>query len=231
MLWSTAVRWASGVIVVSVAIRSVTETVPSRVDPPAPYVTDTNDGRRRSSSRRAVHSWGSASGVLGGKNSKDQVGREEASSSRTVGVTTGQKGTCARAGLRGTARRKGPAHLHPATGTGAKRGTTAATTPPRSRHSWRTDGRHRGNSPRTGIAPHSVGRYWFGDRRGAAARVRPPPLAGGGGARPPPRRRDGDAERVPRPAARHPRRHGPDPRPRRRRGVRPRLGREAAPAG
>jgi hypothetical protein len=35
-LWSTAVRWASGVIVVSVAIRSVTATVPSRVLPPAP---------------------------------------------------------------------------------------------------------------------------------------------------------------------------------------------------
>ena len=36
MLWSTAVRCAIGVIVVSVAIRSVTATVPSRVDPPAP---------------------------------------------------------------------------------------------------------------------------------------------------------------------------------------------------
>ena len=35
-LWSTAVRCASGVIVESVAIRSVTATVPSRVVPPAP---------------------------------------------------------------------------------------------------------------------------------------------------------------------------------------------------
>jgi hypothetical protein len=42
--------------VVSVAIRSVIETVPSRVDPPAPYVTETNDGCNRSSSRNAVHS-------------------------------------------------------------------------------------------------------------------------------------------------------------------------------
>ena len=35
-LWSTAVRWASGVSVVSVAMRSVMATVRSRVDPPAP---------------------------------------------------------------------------------------------------------------------------------------------------------------------------------------------------
>ena len=31
-----------------------------------------------SSRRRAVHSWASPSGVFGGKNSKDQVGRSEA---------------------------------------------------------------------------------------------------------------------------------------------------------
>ena len=34
--WSTQVRCASGVIEVSCAIRSVTRTVRSRVDPPAP---------------------------------------------------------------------------------------------------------------------------------------------------------------------------------------------------
>lgn len=34
--WLTAVRWAIGSRVVSVAIRSVTATVVSRVDPPAP---------------------------------------------------------------------------------------------------------------------------------------------------------------------------------------------------
>ena len=34
--WLTAVRWAIGSRVVSVATRSVTATVVSRVDPPAP---------------------------------------------------------------------------------------------------------------------------------------------------------------------------------------------------
>ena len=34
--WLTAVRWPTGVRVVSAAIRPVTRTVRSRVDPPAP---------------------------------------------------------------------------------------------------------------------------------------------------------------------------------------------------
>ena len=34
--WSTAVRWAIGVSVVSEAIASVALTVPARVEPPAP---------------------------------------------------------------------------------------------------------------------------------------------------------------------------------------------------
>jgi uncharacterized low-complexity protein len=56
-------------------------------------VTETNDGRSRSSWRSAVHSCASPSGVLAGKNSNDQVGRDDASSSRTLRVT-GTEGTC-----------------------------------------------------------------------------------------------------------------------------------------
>jgi hypothetical protein len=69
--WSTAVRWASGTSVVSVAIRSVIAIVRSRVEPPAPYVTETKSGRSGSSWRIAVHSWRSPSSVLAGKNSKE----------------------------------------------------------------------------------------------------------------------------------------------------------------
>lgn len=36
MEWSTAVRWATGVSVVSATICSVSLTVPARVEPPAP---------------------------------------------------------------------------------------------------------------------------------------------------------------------------------------------------
>src|SRR5262249_7714891 len=72
--WSTAVRWANGSSVVCVAIRSVTATVVSRVEPPAPYVIDTNDGRSDSSSRIACQSCRSASSVLGGEDSNENVG-------------------------------------------------------------------------------------------------------------------------------------------------------------
>ena len=67
-------RWAIGSSVVSVAIRSVTATVVSRVEPPAPYVIDTNDGRSGSSSRIACQSSRSPGVVLGGKNSNEKVG-------------------------------------------------------------------------------------------------------------------------------------------------------------
>src|SRR3954451_4065809 len=50
-------------------------------------MTDATDGSGRSSSRNAVHSCRSASGVRGGKNSKDHVGRPPASSSLTVRFT------------------------------------------------------------------------------------------------------------------------------------------------
>lgn len=56
------------------AIRSVTATVVSRVEPPAPYVIDTNDGRRDSNSRMACQSSCSPASVLGGKNSNEKVG-------------------------------------------------------------------------------------------------------------------------------------------------------------
>jgi hypothetical protein len=72
--WLTAVRWAIGSRVVSVATRSVTATVVSRVEPPAPYVIETNDGRSGSSSRIARHNSRSPSGVFGGKNSNEKVG-------------------------------------------------------------------------------------------------------------------------------------------------------------
>src|SRR4051812_50181741 len=72
--WLTAVRCASGSRVVSVAIRSVTATVVSRVEPPAPYVIDTNDGWSDSSSRIACHSCRSPSGVFGGENSNEDGG-------------------------------------------------------------------------------------------------------------------------------------------------------------
>src|SRR5262249_6150918 len=87
--WLTAVRWAMGSRVVSVAIRSVTDRVVSRVEPPAPYVMDTNDGRSDSSSRTASHSWRCPSGVFGGKNSNEKVGPFSRISAPIVGFPLG----------------------------------------------------------------------------------------------------------------------------------------------
>src|SRR5262245_61554149 len=72
----TQVRWPTGRRIVSDAIRSVTRTVRSRVEPPAPYVTETKAGCKGSSSRIAVHSRRSASSSFGGKNSNEHAGRE-----------------------------------------------------------------------------------------------------------------------------------------------------------
>ena len=83
--------------VVSVATRSVTATVVSRVLPPAPYVIETNDGRSGSSSRMARHSWRSPSSVLGGKNSKENVGVPVRSRSRIAGCLPGKVEACPRA--------------------------------------------------------------------------------------------------------------------------------------
>ena len=70
--WPTQVRWATGVSVVSLAIRSVTRTVRSRVDPPAPYVTDTNVGCSGSSRGSPATAGVSPSSSLGGKNSNEK---------------------------------------------------------------------------------------------------------------------------------------------------------------
>ena len=43
-VWPTQVRWAIGSIEVSCAMRRVTRTVVPRLEPPAPYVTETNVG-------------------------------------------------------------------------------------------------------------------------------------------------------------------------------------------
>ena len=72
--------------VVSLAIRSVIRIVRSRVDPPAPYVTDTNVGRSGSSSLMARQSWASPSSSFGGKNSNETVRSCAARSSRIVGA-------------------------------------------------------------------------------------------------------------------------------------------------
>ena len=62
------------VIDVSRLMRTTRSWVRSRVDPPAPYVTDTNEGLSGSSSPSACSSCSSAAGVFGGKNSNDELG-------------------------------------------------------------------------------------------------------------------------------------------------------------
>src|SRR3954470_6371910 len=65
-------------------MRSVIATVVSRVEPPAPYVTETNVGDRPSSRRSACHRSRSPAGVFGGKNSKEYDRSPPARSSRMV---------------------------------------------------------------------------------------------------------------------------------------------------
>lgn len=69
--WSTAVRWATGVSVVSVAIRPTRFTVRPREEPPAPYVMQTKFGSRASTRRIASQSRFSAASERGGMNSKE----------------------------------------------------------------------------------------------------------------------------------------------------------------
>lgn len=69
--WLTAVRWATGVRVVSVAMRSVARTVPSREVPPAPYVTETKVGETASIRRMAFHRVRSPFSVFGAANSNE----------------------------------------------------------------------------------------------------------------------------------------------------------------
>src|SRR2546425_6581001 len=50
-------------------ISSTVSSVPSRVEPPAPNVTEQNAGLSSASDRRAARSFSTPSGVFGGKNS------------------------------------------------------------------------------------------------------------------------------------------------------------------
>src|SRR5215471_11266259 len=70
---ATQVRCAAGVSAVSARMRLTVAWVRSRVEPPAPYVTETKAGAKGSSRRIAVHRLASASSVLGGENSKDTL--------------------------------------------------------------------------------------------------------------------------------------------------------------
>src|SRR4051812_50188093 len=65
-------------------MRSVIATVVSRVEPPAPYVTETNVGDSPSSRRSACHRSRSPAGVFGGKNSNEYDRSPPARSSRMV---------------------------------------------------------------------------------------------------------------------------------------------------
>lgn len=82
--WFTAVRWATGVRVESAAICWVARTVPARVEPPAPYVTETKLGRTASTRRSAFQRFRSPFSVLGAQNSKEYDVLPVASRSRTV---------------------------------------------------------------------------------------------------------------------------------------------------
>ena len=87
--WSTAVRCATGVSVVSVAIRPTMLTVRSREEPPAPYVMQTKFGSSGSSRRMASQSFCSPTSVRGGMNSKEKERFPAARSSRTVSARSG----------------------------------------------------------------------------------------------------------------------------------------------
>ena len=80
-LWLAAVRWAIGRSVVCSAICWVALTVRSRVEPEAPYVTETKSGPSDSSSRIVVQSWRCCSASRAGKSSNDTSGRSPASRS------------------------------------------------------------------------------------------------------------------------------------------------------
>lgn len=82
--WSTAVRCATGVSVESAAICWVARTVPARVEPPTPYVTETKLGPTASTRRRAFQRFRSPFSVLGAQNSNENDVSPDASSSRTV---------------------------------------------------------------------------------------------------------------------------------------------------
>src|SRR4051794_39086544 len=70
----TQVRWAIARIFSSDWIRSTSVTVRSRVLPPAPYVTDTYDGRSGCSSPIVRYNCANAASFFGGKNSNEMAG-------------------------------------------------------------------------------------------------------------------------------------------------------------
>src|SRR5487761_504935 len=69
--WLTAVRGATRFSSVSSAIAPATSTVPSLLDPPAPYVTETNAGLSCSSRRTESQNCRCPCSVLGAKNSNE----------------------------------------------------------------------------------------------------------------------------------------------------------------
>src|SRR3954470_12098590 len=72
-VWPTHVRCGMAGNGCSSLMRTTASRVNSRVDPSAPYVTDTNDGSSGASSCTAFSSWRRASSVFGGKNSNEMV--------------------------------------------------------------------------------------------------------------------------------------------------------------
>jgi hypothetical protein len=103
----TQVRWAIGVSVVSRAIRAVIAAVRSRVEPPAPYVTDTKPGFNGSSSRIDCHSTRSPAASFGGKNSKENDLCPRASACPMCSVALGRREGTPRAMRRGYGARLG----------------------------------------------------------------------------------------------------------------------------
>src|SRR5580704_12511523 len=69
----TQVRCGATSKFVSRRIRITKSCVLERVEPSAPYVTETNLGRSGARRRTADHSWSAIAASLGGKNSKDTV--------------------------------------------------------------------------------------------------------------------------------------------------------------
>src|SRR3954447_21554138 len=84
-VWPTHVRCGMAGNGCSSLIRTTASRVNSRVDPSAPYVTDTTDGSSGASSCTAFSSWRRASSVFGGKNSNEMV-RPAASRSAILGI-------------------------------------------------------------------------------------------------------------------------------------------------
>ena len=70
----TQLRWAIASIPSSCLIHPVSSTVRSRVDPPAPYVTETKSGCSEDRVRNVPRRVASPSSVFGGKNSKEKTG-------------------------------------------------------------------------------------------------------------------------------------------------------------